>query len=75
MTQCNGQNRGESGLYITLSEFETKLRAVAEHHDSNIEGIDVFELITKAGLDAEVEQSVSYPLELELGETVRAVMA
>ena len=70
-----GATRGESGLYITLSESEVELRAVAENHGWDLEGVDIFELITAAGLDAEVEQSVLHPSELELGETARAVMA
>ncbi len=67
--------RGESGLYITLSESETELRAVAGNHGWDLEGIVIFELIAAAGLDAEVEQTVLHPSELELGETARAVMA
>ncbi len=70
-----GVKRGESGLYITLSESEVELRSVAGSHGWDLEGVDVFELLTEAGLDAEVEQSVLHPSELELGETARAVMA
>ena len=70
-----GVENGESGLYITLSESEAELRAVAQTHGWDLAGIEVFELLTDAGLDTEVEQSVLHPSELELGETARAVMA
>ena len=69
-----GVRNGESALYITLSESEAELRAVAESHGWSLDGVDVFELITEAGLDAEAEQTVLHPSELELGETARAVM-
>ncbi len=65
---------GERSLYITLSEGEDELNAVARSHGWSLDGIDVCELITEEGLDAEAEQSVLHPSELELGETVRRVM-
>jgi len=70
-----GVKNGESALYITLSESETELRITAASHGWCLDGLNVFELITEAGLDAEAEQTVLHPSELELGETARAVMA
>ncbi len=70
-----GVRRGDATLYVTLSESEDELRAVAANHGWTLDGIDIFELITEAGLDGEAEQSVLHPAELELGETARAVMA
>ncbi len=69
-----GVRRGEKALYVTLSESEMELRAVAKSHNWNLDGIDIYELITEAGLDAEAEQTVLHPSELELDETARAVM-
>lgn len=69
-----GARRGEATLYVTLSESEDELRAVAVSHGWSLDGIDIFELVTEAGLDGEAEQSVLHPAELELGETTRAVM-
>ena len=68
------QARGEKSLYITLSEGEDELNAVAHSHGWSLEGITIFELIDDAGLDSEAEQSVLHPSELELGETVRRVI-
>ena len=69
-----GVRQGDGTLYVTLSESEGELRAVAASHGWDLDGIDIFELITEAGLDGEAEQSVLHPAELELGETARAVM-
>ena len=70
-----GVRRGDSTLYVTLSESEDELRAVAANHGWGLDGIDIFELVTEVGLGGEAEQSVLHPAELELGETARAVMA
>lgn len=64
----------EPALYITLSETADELAAVATSHGWSLEGISLFELATESGLDPESEQSVLHPSEIELGETVRAVM-
>lgn len=69
-----GARRGDTALYVTLSESEDELRAVAANHGWSLDGIDIFELISVAGMDGEAEQSVLHPAELELGETARAVM-
>ncbi len=70
-----GVRNDEPVLYITLSESEVELRSVAESHGWSLDGIDIFELVSAAGLDSEVEQTVLHPSELELGETARAVIA
>ena len=69
-----GARRRDATLYITLSESEDELRAVAANHGWDLDGVDVFELAPVSGLDGEDEQSVLHPAELELGETARAVM-
>lgn len=69
-----GRELGESGLYITLSETEPELRAVAQSHGWSLEGLSIHELVSEAGLDPEVEQSILHPSEIELGETTRTVM-
>jgi len=70
-----GVRNGESALYITLSESEVELRSIAASHGWTLSGVDIFELVSAAGLNSEVEQTVLHPSELELGETARAVMA
>ncbi len=69
-----GARRGEPGLYVTLSETEGELRAVARTHGWSLDGLELFELVPEAGLDPELEQTLLHPSEVELGETVRGVM-
>jgi circadian clock protein KaiC len=69
-----GARQGEKGLYITLSESSNELHAVAESHGWNLGEITVYEqLIGEAELK-EDETTVFYPAEVELGETVRAML-
>ena len=44
-----GAKNGESVLYVTLSETEEELRAVAESHGWNLEGVRIRELIPPEG--------------------------
>jgi circadian clock protein KaiC len=69
-----GARNGELGLYVTLSETEGELRAVARTHGWSLDGLALFELVPEAGLDPELEQTLLHPSEVELGETVRGVM-
>ena len=70
-----GADRGERGLYVTLSETASELKTVAASHGWTLDGIELFELVSSEGLSPEVEQSILHPSEIELGETVRGVMA
>lgn len=70
-----GLRRGETGLYVTLSETAEELRSVAAAHGWSLEGLQLFELVSAEGLSAESEQSILHPSEVELGETTRGVMA
>lgn len=69
-----GADRGEKGLYVTLSETQQELRTVAASHGWKLDGVEVFELVSSEGLGPEAEQSILHPSEVELGETVRGVM-
>ncbi|MDB5989753.1 MAG: circadian clock protein KaiC [Herbaspirillum sp.] len=69
-----GVKQRETGLYITLSETTHELRAVAQSHGWNLDGISLFELVNEDGLDLDAGQSVLYPSELELAETTKNVM-
>ena len=65
----------ETGLYITLAETEVELRAVAETHGWSLDPITIFEMVPADGLGDDHEQTLLHPSEVELGETVRAIMA
>jgi circadian clock protein KaiC len=70
----DGVAKGESGLYITLSETADELRAVAESHGWSLDALSIFELASDEALDPETQQSILHPAEIELGETARGVM-
>jgi circadian clock protein KaiC len=70
-----GASNGERGLYVTLSETSTELRTVASSHGWSLDGIELFELLSEEGLSPELEQSILHPSQIELGETVRGVIA
>lgn len=70
----DGVARGDSGLYITLSETADELEAVAASHGWRIEALSIFELAGDTELDPDAQQSVFHPSEVELGETTRNVM-
>lgn len=69
-----GVPRGESGLYITLSETAAELRTVVASHGWTLEGLEVYELINEAALEPQDRQSVLMPSEIELGETIQRVV-
>lgn len=68
-----GRAASDRGLYITLSESENELRAVAQSHGFTLDGVDVFEILTEDEFGADYEQSLLHPSEVELGETVRGI--
>ena len=70
-----GARRGETVLYVALSESEQELRIVAERHGWNLDGVTVFELVPpETTLDPERELTVLHPAEMELSETTRLVI-
>ncbi len=65
----------QPGLYVTLAETEHELRAVAETHGWSLDPITIYEMVPADGLGDDQEQTLLHPSEVELGETVRAIMA
>jgi circadian clock protein KaiC len=70
-----GAAAGETGLYITLAETEVELCAVAATHGWSLDPITIFEMVPADGLGDDHEQTLLHPSEVELGETVRAIIA
>ncbi|MFT3725763.1 MAG: gas vesicle protein GvpD [Hyphomonadaceae bacterium] len=70
-----GAERGEQGLYITLSENESELRAGGASHGWTLnDKIEIFELVPPESLlDPDKQQSLLYSSDLELGETTKLV--
>ena len=70
-----GLRQGETVLYITLSETEEELHAVAASHGWSLEGIHIHEM-TPGGdqLDADSQYTMFHPSEVELGSTTRRIL-
>lgn len=68
--------RGESALYVTLSETLEELQAVAESHGWSLDKILVHEMVPNEGtLDPDEQSTMFHPSEIELAQTTRAILA
>lgn len=71
-----GARQGESTLYVTLSETEEELRAMALSHGWNIDGVMIRELVPPEDTLQPAEQyTMFHPAEVELSETIRTILA
>lgn len=69
-----GVRNNETVLYITLSETEAELQAVALSHGWNLDGIAIHEVITSEDLlDPGQQHTLFHPSEVELGDTTRDI--
>lgn len=69
-----GRDRGETTLYVTLSESIHELGAIARSHGWTLEHVNLFQLSPAEGLKPEDQYTLYHPAEVELGETVKAVL-
>jgi circadian clock protein KaiC len=71
-----GALRGEPVLYVTLSETEEELVAVARSHGWNLDGVTVRELVPpEAELDPNEQNTMFHPAEVELASTTSLILA
>ena len=71
-----GAAAGEPVLYVTLSETEEELRAVAESHGWTLDGIVIRELARpEAALNPEEQNTMFHPSEVELAETTSRILS
>ena len=71
-----GARRGESVLYVTLSETEEELRAMAQSHGWSLEGVTIRELVPpEEALQPAEQYTMFHPAEVELSETTRTILA
>lgn len=70
-----GRDRGEPTLYVTLSETEAELTSIAASHGWTLDGIRIFPLPMAEGISSEDQYTLYHPAEIELGETVKGVLA
>lgn len=70
-----GAARGESVLYVTLSESRDEVNAVAQSHGWSLDKVAIFESTIKDPTASDDDNSVFHPSEVELRETVKSVLA
>jgi circadian clock protein KaiC len=71
-----GAARGESCLYVTLSETKPEIEKIARSHGWDLTRITIVELVPSENkLSADAQLTVFNPSELELGETTEAMIA
>ena len=70
-----GARRGERVSYIALSETADELRATADSHGWDLSGIDIRAVTPSSdSLKADQQYTMFHPSEVELSETVQAVL-
>lgn len=70
-----GRDRGETVLYITLSETRRELLAVARSHGWNLDDVHIHEMEPlEASLGPDQQLTMFHPSELELSETTDKVL-
>lgn len=70
-----GRQRGESVLYVTLSETAVELRAVAASHGWSLDNVTVRELMPgQESLEHDDQYTFFHPSEVELGETTKMIL-
>lgn len=70
-----GVRRGETTLYVTLSESRTELLEAAASHGWSLDGIHIHELLPMGDqLDPESQYTMFHPSEVELGDTTKRML-
>ncbi len=71
-----GAARGESVLYVTLSETAEELHAVAASHGWVLDGIEIREITaTEDALEPDEQNTMFHPAEVELASTTKLILA
>ena len=71
-----GARNGEPVLYVTLSETEEELRAMAKSHGWDLTGVTMRELVPpEESLQPSEQYTMFHPAEVELSETTRTILA
>src|SRR5579871_1993101 len=71
-----GVQRGEVGLYISLSETKDEIEVVAKSHGWDLAKIHLYELSAiEAQIRGDTESTFFHPSEVELNRTIDALLA
>ncbi len=69
-----GSRRGETVLYVTLSETAEELIEVADSHGWSLDGVNLLELgVLGERLEHDAAYTVYHPADVELGETTKRI--
>ncbi|WP_299820642.1 ATPase domain-containing protein [uncultured Jannaschia sp.] len=71
----DGVARGETVLFVTLSQTERALRKIAASHGWSLDGVRISEQRGAGGPDGAEEQTIFHTAVVELGETMSALTA
>jgi circadian clock protein KaiC len=70
-----GVGRGESVIYVTLSESRKELEQVVRSHGWSTDSLQVYEMVpAEDDLDPEAQYTVFHPSEVELADTITAIL-
>ena len=70
-----GIRQGENVIYVTLSESRAELEQVARSHGWSTEKLQIFEMVPpQDDLSAEAQYTVFHPSEVELADTITAIL-
>ncbi len=70
-----GASRGESVLYVTLSETSEELQSVAKSHGWDLTGVSIRELLPPDGaLESDEQYTMYHPSEVELAATTKLIL-
>jgi circadian clock protein KaiC len=70
-----GARLKEPVLYVTLSESEEEIRAVAHSHGWTLDGIQIREVIpSEKTLNSDEQYTMFHPAEVELSETTKTIL-
>jgi circadian clock protein KaiC len=71
-----GVRKGESVLYVTLSETAEELRAIADSHGWSLDGVEIRELTpSEADLEPDEQSTMFQPSEIELAATTNRILS
>lgn len=70
----SGAEQGERCLYVTLSETKIELQAVADSHGWSLDKLTLYELPIADRLESQDENTLFHASEVELAETIRALL-
>jgi circadian clock protein KaiC len=71
----SGLQKGEQGLYVTLSESKHELEGVAESHGWSLAQLPIYEMAPlQDEIDPEAQYTIFHPSDVELSDTISSVL-